>query len=228
MKIKLKYLIGIIILIASMILILAADTGYKSPTATGEDYNQWTLPTNAYSSNNNYASETTAGQEQDYYNFGFSIPSGATIDGVEVSLEGQCSGEMIINGDRVDVKVDLSDNGGTSYGTKKIKSFSNFGSDVTQTLGGPTSGNTYWGLTLTDTDFSNVNFRVRIEMDRVTGGATGIFLDHIQVKVYYTEATGGTCWSYGTYGYYIPRNCTCYISGNAQILNLSNAYCWSG
>lgn len=31
------------------------DTSFKSPSATGDDYNQWATPSNAYASNNNRA-----------------------------------------------------------------------------------------------------------------------------------------------------------------------------
>ena len=82
------------------------DTGWKSPTGTGDNYNQWTNPTNAYSSDDNYATAAIAGASkcQDYTNFNFDIPAGATIDGVEISLEwyrdgtGTTSGRVLWRG----------------------------------------------------------------------------------------------------------------------------------
>ena len=169
-----------------------ADTGFKNATATGEDYNQFANPTYAYADDTNYALETTDGEQQDYYNFTFGIPSGATINGVEVTLKGYADGVVILNGDRAGIKVDLSDNGGTAYGTKINKNFAISAGEITNTYGGATSADAYWGLTLTDTDFSNTNLRVRVEMDILTGGADVWYLNHIQVKVYYTEASGAT------------------------------------
>src|SRR3990167_2566914 len=67
------------------------DTDLKSPTATGANGNDWTTPANAYSSNNQYASRVdNAGTYiyQSYETFAFGIPAGATINGIEVQLEG--------------------------------------------------------------------------------------------------------------------------------------------
>ena len=49
------------------------DTGWLNPSATGIDYNQWTSPANAYSSNDNYTYNWTLNNKQDYYNF--NVPS---------------------------------------------------------------------------------------------------------------------------------------------------------
>lgn len=49
--------------------------------------NQWTNPTNAYTSNNAYATNATNGNQQGYGNFGLSIPANATITGIEVDTE---------------------------------------------------------------------------------------------------------------------------------------------
>ncbi len=97
--------------------ILAADTGLQSPTATGEDYNQWVTningypPSNAYTSNNQYAEENRNDQQQDWYNFGFSIPGGSNIDGIEVRVEAQ---DNYCN-DAEGAIVELSWDGGVSY-----------------------------------------------------------------------------------------------------------------
>src|SRR3989338_8952984 len=64
----------------------ADDTGLKSPTATASP-NSWTNPSDAFSSNNTYASESTNNDSQGYRDFGFSVPGGATINGIEVTLE---------------------------------------------------------------------------------------------------------------------------------------------
>jgi len=63
-----------------------SDTELKSPTATGEDYNEWANPTNAYSSDDTYAT-AQSGEDQDYYNFDFDIPDSSIIEGIEVQVE---------------------------------------------------------------------------------------------------------------------------------------------
>ena len=171
-----------------------ADTGFLTPSATGHaGTNDFTTPENAYASDNSYAVETTNGHDQDYYNFSLGIPAGATDFSVEVTLEGLANGTIVINGDNVAIKVDLSIDGST-YGTKIQRIFAVGTSEQTQTWGGSsTAGDgTYWGLTFTEGGFSDANFRARVEMDRRTGGATGFSLDQIRVKVYYTEAATGT------------------------------------
>ncbi len=64
----------------------AADTSFKSPAGT-ESPNEWSNPTNAFSSNDLYATADSDDDDQGYNTFNFAVPSGSTIDGIEVSLE---------------------------------------------------------------------------------------------------------------------------------------------
>ena len=52
----------------------------------------WTNPDHAYFSDNQYATDSTNGHQQSYSNFGFSIPSNATIRGILVTTEAKMSG----------------------------------------------------------------------------------------------------------------------------------------
>ena len=64
-------------------------TSYTSPTATGEDHNDFTNPEGAFASDDDRASETTGGDAQDYYGFDFGvIPEGSAINGFQFSVEG--------------------------------------------------------------------------------------------------------------------------------------------
>ncbi len=155
----------------------SGDTGLKSPSATGEDHNQWSTPSSAYASNNDYAFEDTLNHKQDYYNFTFGIPSGATINGIEVKLEAK--DQEIATGV---IGVELSHNGGTTYTSSGKDTGTLTGSDAVYTLGG--SSDT-WGRSWSDTEFSNTNFRLRVNADTLY-----LWLDHVQAKVYYT--TGGS------------------------------------
>jgi hypothetical protein len=159
--------------------LIGADTGFESPSSTGDPSNQWTNPTNAYVSNNNRTYTNTYWAKQSYGGFGFSIPSGATIDGIEYdieALENPTRGSTLVVGG-------LSWDAGSHNVTKNTSPLTT--SETIKVLGGSTDT---WGRTWSDTDFSNTNFRAYI-------GATAsiydaIQVDHIQVKVYYTEATG--------------------------------------
>jgi hypothetical protein len=46
--------------------VAADDTGFRSPSATGDDYNQWTSASNAYSSDDQYAEEDSNNGKQDW------------------------------------------------------------------------------------------------------------------------------------------------------------------
>src|SRR3989344_8739680 len=69
----------------------AADTGFMSPAATGTYHNEWATPSDAFSSNDAYATETTENDLQSYENFGFSVPVGSLIHGIEMNVEAKSS-----------------------------------------------------------------------------------------------------------------------------------------
>ena len=151
------------------------DTGFKSPSATGQDYNQWSNPTNAFASDNSRAREDRNGQQQDWYNFTFGVPGGATIVGIEVSVEAvdwDCSNDG--------VDIELSWDGGTSYTSSGKGASWPCETEVTNTFGG--SADT-WGRTWSDFEFSNANFRLRLT--KTGTDWVFIFVDHVQAKVYY-------------------------------------------
>ena len=53
--------------------------------------NEWSSATNAYSSNDVYATESSDDGEQGYGGFGFAIPAGSIIDGITVKVEAKSS-----------------------------------------------------------------------------------------------------------------------------------------
>lgn len=135
-----------------------ADTGFVAPTHSGEDYNSWTTPANAYTSNNAYAYEATNLDMQDYYSFGFSIPSSATILGIEVRMEASsCTGCDTFAGDGIGVR--LSHNGGTTYASSYTSVGPLSSTDATFTAG---STSDTWGRTWVASELDNTNFRVRV------------------------------------------------------------------
>ena len=167
-----------------------ADTGAKFPTNNGEDYNNFTNPANAYADNETYATSTisTSALYHDYYDFTFGVPEGATINGVEVKVEGYSNGELY----EPYWLCALSHDGGTtytankgSYGTTDIR----VAPEKIVTMG---SSSDDWGKEdWDDTHFSNANFRVRIGHIQAYSTYT-CYLDYITVKVYYTAGAEGT------------------------------------
>ncbi len=68
--------------------LFAAEAGFNSPTAKDGAHDDWSNADNAFSSNNSYSTESTEGDDQSFENFGFSIPTGSTINGIEMTVEG--------------------------------------------------------------------------------------------------------------------------------------------
>lgn len=151
-----------------------ADTGFKT-AGTVESQTNFTnfTTTSLGSSDNSYA---TCGSSLDVdgqiSDFSFGIPASATIDGIEVTIEGKHSTG------RDQILVSLSWNDGTSFTATKSNDF-----DVTE--GVKTYGGTVdiWGRTWADSEFTVGTFQAKIE---VPSSAAEPSLDKLQIKVYYT------------------------------------------
>jgi cell wall-associated NlpC family hydrolase len=158
------------------------DASWHSPSATGGEWNDWANPANAYHNDDLYA--TAAGQyrEQDYYSFGFDIPEGATINGIEVRIEAH--GHESIG------KVRCALRRGSFQTPSFLEYWFEFepGDDTSVIRGRPSD---LWGLTWSPSDFVDDVFSVRCTTHSWTGTAK---VDHIQVKVHYT--TTSTCCNY--------------------------------
>jgi hypothetical protein len=172
---------------------LPTNTGLLSPTAnaadSGGDGNGYqTNAANAYGDDTLYAVDTNSGSNSNtsctnsgkdkhrFYNYGFSIPSGVTIRGVEVRLDAMAdstTGSPMIC-------VQISWNGGTTWTTAKTTA--TLGTTMqTFTLGSSTDA---WGRTWGVNDFSNANFRVRV-IDVSSNTARDFSLDWVAVRVHY-------------------------------------------
>ncbi len=118
----------------------------------------------------------------DYSNFGFSIPTGASIDGIQVGTNGSWSTNTGTN----QFCIELSWNGGTSW-TSTHNTTGDLGVTASSvTLGG--SANT-WGRTWSASEFSNANFRLRVMIDPSSSNTTTGLLDQLTVNVTYTPDT---------------------------------------
>lgn len=139
-----------------------ADNSYGTMT--------WSNPSNIALSDNTYASASDTGiPTTTYYlkgtNFGFSIPTSATVDGVVVEIERKCS-HNTGSDSCIDSRVKIVQ-GGTVQGTNNAV-FSNWGtSDVYATYG---SSSDVWGLTLTPTDINASDFGGAISVQVIHSG----------------------------------------------------------
>lgn len=183
-------------------------TGFTNPSANaadsgGDGDGYGTNPTRAYSDNASFATDSNSGNntgtnctgadkdKHRYYNYGFSLPSGANINGIEVRLDSKV--DSIVGSPKQCVQ--LSWDGGTSWTTAKSTSTLTTG-EVSYTLGG--SADT-WGRTWTNTNFSNANLRVRV-IDVASDTSRDFSLDWAAVNVYYSSGTSGNDQSPHDYG----------------------------
>ena len=154
----------------------------------------WTGPSNAASSNNSYASVSgfPTLSSLSYYlkctNFGFSIPSGATIDGIVVEIErkGTNFGSQKCYDDILKLIK-----GGAYVGSNKADTSTAWpSSDAYATYGGASD---LWGTTWTDSDINSANFGVGLSTRMTCDGKNGVAsnVDHVRITVYYTTGGGG-------------------------------------
>jgi len=177
----------------------ALDTGYKSPAGQaagpGGDGNGFeSAPTNAFADAGGVAFDLDSGtvgtltctdparDKHDFYNYSLGVPSGSTINGIEVRLDAFV--DLVKNG--AAMCVQLSWDGGTSWTAAKTTPGLT-ATEATYLLGGSTDT---WGHAWTTTDLADVNFRVRV-IDIATATVRDFSLDWAAVKVYYngTSAT---------------------------------------
>ena len=156
----------------------ATSTGFKTAGTINEStgFTNFTT-TRLGSSDNSYATSLTTDPLGRISTFGFSIPSGATINGVEVTLEAKVSFGTI------GIPFSLSWNNGTSFTTTKSNTITT--TEAVYTYGGSTDT---WGRTWTDSELADGTFQVKINPP---SSAFSVSYDQIRAKVYYTP-TGTT------------------------------------
>lgn len=156
----------------------SAGTG-ANDASVGE--RAWTNPGNITASDDTRASTTMVGVEltTQYLkatNFGFSIPSGATINGITVNVEKQASGS-----DDYQVRIVK---GGTIGATDRAKAGAWGASDTSYTYG---SSSDLWGETWTDADINSSTFGFVISAERPGFKVAGsCAVDHITITIDYT------------------------------------------
>jgi hypothetical protein len=179
-----------------------ADAASEGPNSGSGAANQapltlykWSSPTNVFVSDNANASAYSIPNLKETNNllltgFGFAIPGGSTIDGIEVAVERREGGRSSV--------VVIRDNlvsmikGGVITGDNKASGADWPGTDGTATYG--TSSDT-WGEAWTSGDINAADFGVAISAKGISTlgfGSEHAYIDHITVTVYYTLAGGCT------------------------------------
>lgn len=152
------------------------NNGYESNAANAHaDDGVFAVDNN--SGTNNNTSCTNNGKDKHLYrDYGFSVPAGATISGIQVRLDARA--DSTSGSPRICVQ--LSWNGGSSWTSAKTTTTLTT-SEATYLLGGATDT---WGRTWSDTNFTNANFRVRI-INIASSTARDFSLDWAAVEVFY-------------------------------------------
>jgi hypothetical protein len=150
----------------------------------------WSNYNNAKSSDDAYATAVGKNNAVSHYlkasNFGFTIPAGATIDGIKVQIERHMGGGASAIDDRVSiVKAD------GSVGTTNYKSATAWGftTNIYFDYGGITD---LWGEEWDAASINDADFGVVLSTKHTHPvSISTAYVDHIRITVYYTEAAGG-------------------------------------
>lgn len=153
----------------------------------------WTNPNNAKVSDNVYATVVTNLSKTTHYlkatNFGFSIPSGATINGILVEIERKKTASGAQTCKDSEVKIVKAD--GTIGSTNKGLTSTDYPtSDTYQSYG---SSSDLWDEIWDDTKINDIDFGVVLSSIFIGDGdsAATPLVDHIRITVYYTETASG-------------------------------------
>lgn len=145
----------------------------------------WGSPGNAASSDDTRSTTGFSIAGTRYHrstNFGFAIPSGATIDGIVVEIE---KSQQFGSGNAQDEDVYIV-KGGSPVGDDNAAAGNWPSSDAYTTYGGASD---LWGTTWSDTDINASTFGVQIRA--LATGFVDARIDHVRITVYYTEGGGG-------------------------------------
>lgn len=147
----------------------------------------WTNPTNIATTNAVYATESVAGSSSstnlNTSSMGFSIPVGATINGIQIDIIRHASAISSLNFGTSGVNLTKA---GTPVGTNVVDG-TNWGTtDATTTFGGPAS---LFGTTWAPSDINNTGFGVVLIVDNVNAVARTASIDSVLITVTFTPAT---------------------------------------
>jgi PKD repeat protein len=172
------------------------NTGFISPsanapqtTSAGDKNGYESSPGNAYTNDSLVATDTNSGtntstsctnsgkDRHHFFNFNFNIPTTAVIQGIQVRLDARADATA----GSPNICVEMSWDGGTTWTLAKSTTTLST-SEATYILG---SVSDTWGRTWNSSDFSNVNFRLRVT-DVASNTRRDFFLDYVAANVTYT------------------------------------------
>ncbi len=153
----------------------------------------WTNPGNIVSSDDTYASTGTGHSSADSNylkatNFGFSIPTGATIDGILVAVEKYVTNTT--SGGAYDVRARIVKADGTIGTTDKSSPDAWPGTTDPGTYVNYGGATDKWGETWTVADINDADFGFVLAVQPQNASADAR-VDHIRITIYYTAGASG-------------------------------------
>lgn len=173
-------------------------TSFNTPSGFGNTsyntFNDWGSGANAFTSDNIYANMAAANTAifyEEYYNWGFSVPTGVSVDGVEVAIEGHYTH----SGTRTSQIASVELTGFSPYGTLGSAQPLNLTTDTTLTFGGQyilPSGGAPAVSRINDSTNNGINLKIGIQGSAGTSSYTAL-IDTVSLKFYtssWSTATG--------------------------------------
>jgi len=171
-----------------------AVTDYKYPgtvaTTAGGGGIDWSNPNDIKVDDNSYSRCRVSDKNFSYIlratNFGFSVPSGSSIDGIEVVVNR--NRDAVLGGvlDKI-IKIVLS---GTEQGSN-LSSATEWPTSFADITYG-SSTNT-WGFSPSQSNVVDSGFGLDLQMQVKSPSADSLgYVDYVKMRVYYTEGGGGS------------------------------------
>ncbi|MEK6662860.1 MAG: DUF6701 domain-containing protein [Pseudomonadota bacterium] len=171
----------------------SAITVTKSPTTcasvAGIGTVAWSNPPRAVSNNNSYATATVDGTTTRYLQctgYSFAIPTGATINGITVSVERRSN--RVTDGGSKDAAMRVV-KAGVIGATDRSTATTYTTADVIEAHGGAAD---LWGTTWTAAEINAANFGAAFAATKanLAGASHTISVDHVQITIDYSFAPG--------------------------------------
>ena len=157
--------------------------GFEANPANAHNDDSLNAVDNNSGSGTSTSCTSTAKDKHRFFNYGISIPTGATVNGIEVRLDARADSTA----SAPKMCVQLSWDGGATW--TPAKSTATLGTSMsTFVLGSPTDT---WGRTWSSTNLADANFRVRV-INVSSSTSRDFFLDWVAVRVTYSGGGGPT------------------------------------
>lgn len=146
----------------------------------------WTNPQNAAASDDVYSSATISSGGTPIHKtagFGFNIPAGSTINGIEISVER--NSDFCFSTCFIDLQASLMKDGSNPIASSNQVIPNDYwpATDTVKTYGGPSN---LWGQSWTVDEINSSNFGFAISAFKMAAGTKTVNIDYVSAKIYYT------------------------------------------